>query len=347
MANRAIGIDFGHAHIKLVELRRRGRQAQLVRAVLLPVPPGALRQGAIAEPSALSEALAEVYPAVRMQPAAVVAGITGPQVTIRTLVMETDPAESLELAVKQELGAMLRLEPPEMEDLILDYHLLAGSSATQQEVAAVGISRHTVMAYVRLLREARLAPHVLDVEALALPRALPLEGRACYLEIGAEYTQVLVTSDGEYVLHRLIPAGMSRLTAAVATAYNVSPAEASVLRLRTHIDKLVLEAPGDRTGLQGILQEISGGLLQTLEFWRARQRASSIGELLPTALLCGGGAMQPGMAQLLSEELGLPVEAAHPLGSLPGATGLHPTALSLEPLFAGALGLALRGVEEL
>lgn len=347
MGGTAIGIDFGHAHIKLVELHRRRRQVQLKRATLIPIPQGALRKGAVAQPDVLEEALAGASPGLRLDRAVVVAGITGPQLGIRAISLEVDPEEDVELAMRQELAATMRLEPAEMEEYCFDYHLLPSSRAARHELVAVAVKYEVVAAFTGLLREVRLAAHALDVEAFALPRALPLDGPACYIEIGADYTQILVTSGGQYLVYRLIPVGMGRLTAAVSAAYDLSPAGANALRARTHIDKLVVEAPGDRTNLQRILQEIAGGLLQTLEFLRARQRVSDISELLSSALLCGGGAVQPGMTQLLSEELGLPVEVGHPLSVLPGAADLPNTTLAIEPIFAGAVGLALRGVEAL
>ena len=346
MARTAIGIDFGHAHIALVELRR-GRQLQIRRASLLPVPQNAVREGQIADRTVLAEMLNEVVPTVRVNRAAVVAGISGPKLTMRTLrITETDPDE-FRIAVRQEFAAVMHMSPEVLEQYVIDYHVLPSDESDSYKVLAVGILRDTVTEYSRLLRRVRLPLHVLDVEAFALPRATPVDGPACHIEIGAEYTQILVTLHGEYSVYRIIPAGMNRLTSAIATAYDISHAEAMVLQGSKHIDNIIAEAPGDRSSLRYALQEIAGGLMQTLEFFRAKQQASSVSELLNSAFLCGGGALQKGMTQLLQEELGLRVEIMHPFSHMAGSTDLPTATLDMEPLFAGAVGLAKRGIEEL
>lgn len=358
MANTAIGVDFGHSHIKLVEVRRRGRQTVIQRAALLPISQGILHNGAIngaagsaahgvsVEESLLAAALAEINPGLRIDRAVVAAGITGSSVIVRNITLTDVSDADLRPAVLQEMATLLRLTPDTMEEHVFDYHVLPGVDPDRREVVVVGLERQVMLSYVHLLRQARLAPHILDMAAFALPYALPAPGRICYIDIGAENTQVYITSDSEYLLFRLVPTGMSQLNKAIADAYRITPADALTLQKRVHIDTLLTEAPGDRTPLRHVIEEITGGVMQTFEFLRARQRASSITELLPAALLSGGGALQNGMCQLLSEETGLNIEIARPFAGRPGAEALPPDVTALEPLFAGALGLALRGAEQ-
>lgn len=348
MARSAIGVDFGHSHVKLVELKRSGRHVQLKRASLLPLPEGTLRAGEVTNEKALADALSDLIPGMRMERAAVVAGCTGPAVAVRAMTLQVDPNEELEMAVYQELAALLRLEPERMEAYYFDYHTLPSDGGTDtHEVVAVGVERKVVEGYLRPLRTARLDAHVLDVAAFALPRIQAFPGQVCYVDIGAEYTEVMVTADQEYVVFRRILSGMNHLISAVAVGYQISQPEAQQLCEQTHIDELITKAPGDRTHLQRVLQEMAGGVVQTLEFLRVRQRAYSINEVLSTTWLCGGGALQPGMAQMLREELGMQVEVMRPLSSLFGAESLAAATVEMEPLFAGAVGLAMRGVEDL
>ncbi len=347
MANHAIGIDFGHSHIKLVEVQRRSRQIVVQRASLIPMPLGAITGGLLVDTELLSDVLIEANPKVmRVNRVAVVAGITGAQVIIRNLSITDAQQNDLTPSVLQEVTQLLRLNPEEVESYYFDYHLLPGDSPERQDVVVVGMKRQEVDKYTRLLQKVRLAPHILGVEAFALPYAIPLIGRACYIEIGAEYTQIYITSDNEYLLYRLVPVGTNRLDAAVATAYGLASGAAQVLRRSKHIDALMTEAAVSRTALQRVIEELVAGIIQTFEFLRARQRASSITELLHTVMLCGGGALQPGIDQLLSEETGLPITVAKPLSGRPGADRLGEDILALEPMFTGALGLALQGVDE-
>jgi type IV pilus assembly protein PilM len=347
MSNHAIGIDFGHSHIKIVEVQRRLRQIVLQRASLIPVPQGAMTGGLLVDADVLSEVLAEANPKhMRLNRVAVVAGITGTQVLIRNLSINEALKSDLTPLVIQEMTQLMRMNPEEIESYIFDYHLLPGDTPEKQDVVVVGMKRQEVDKFTRLLQKVRMAPHILGVEAFALPYAMPLIGRACYIEIGAEYTQIYVTSDSEYLLYRLVPVGTNRMDTAVAAAYGLSSGAAQELRRSKHIDSLMTEAVASRTALQRVVEELIAGIIQTFEFLRARQRASSITELLHSVMLCGGGALQPGLDQLLSEETGLPITLAKPLSGRPGADQLGEDILAMEPMFAGALGLALQGVDE-
>jgi len=346
MANSAIGIDLGHSCIKLIEVRRRGRQVHIKRAMLLPLPPGAMADGVIMQPEAFFEVLDGVAPAMRMERTMVVAGIIGQNVSVRTgSVPDAPPAEMYPLVVR-EFCTSLRLQPEEEEHYYIDYLPLPTGSSAEKELLIAGIKRENAIAYADVLRSMHLAPHILDIQAFALPRSLPVEGRACYIDIGADHTQILITTDGHYHLYRLLPIGMRRLQEEVAKAYSISNEEALLMQQEQHIDLLMIEAPGQRGPIQAVVDEMVGGIIQTLEFVRARQRAVSVGELLSAVLLTGGGAMQKGMDILLSEEIGIQVSVAHPFLNYSGTEQLSVDILRVEPLFAGALGLAQRGLDE-
>ena len=345
MARVAIGLDLGHSAIKLVELRR-GKQPQVKRAMLLPIPAGVISGGVILKPDVVIEALSGVAPVLRMDRAMVVAGIAGTQVHVRPVQVRDASTAELYPAVMQEFAAALRLQPEDEDTYYLDYALLPSTAATERDVLTVGLRRSDAATYADVLREAHMPAHVLDVQAFALPRIRPQDGRVCYIDIGTEQTQVLVVANGEYELYRLLPVGMRRLRSEVARAYDINEDEAIELQQEKHIDMLLIQAPGQRTPMQAVVDEIVGGIIQTLEFMRARQRAVSVGELLPHAYLSGCGALQKGMDILLSEEIGINVSIAEVFTYCQGVDNLPLEVRAAEPLFAGALGLALRGLDE-
>lgn len=345
MARVSIGIDFGHSAIKLVELRQ-GKLPQLKRAMLLPVPPGVISGGVIIKPDVVTEMLSGVSPVLRMDRAMVVAGIAGAQVHVRPVQVPDAPPAELYPLVMQEFSAALRLRPEDEDFYYIDYTMLPSGTATQRDVLTVGLRRNDAITFADVLREAHMPAHVLDIQAFALPRIQPQEGRVCYIDIGTEQIQVLVVSNGEYELYRLLPVGMRRLRAEVAIAYDINEEAAQALQQETHIDMLLIQAPGLRTPLQAVMDEMVGGIIQTLEFLRARQRAVSVGELLPHAYLSGCGALQKGMDILLSEEIGINVSIAEVFARCQGVDNLPQDVRAAEPLFAGALGLALRGLDE-
>ncbi|HHW08740.1 MAG TPA: pilus assembly protein PilM [Firmicutes bacterium] len=345
MANQAVGIDFGHAGIKLVEVRR-GRQPIIKRAVYIPVPPGAISRGVIQQPQVLEELLDNFAPAMRLDRVMVVAGAAGAQINVLPVRIPSAEEADLHPLIMHEFTSALHIQPEKAELYHIDYLELPSGSPSEHELLVVGMQKLHLGVYAEVLRNSRLPAYVFEVQAFALPRSQPREGLACYLDIGAEYTQVLVVDSGTFVLYRLLPIGMRRWCETVARVYQVSDEAVERLQREKHIDQLMLEAPGERSQLQKVIEDLLGGIIQTLEFLRARHRVVSIGDLITTIFLSGGGTMQKGMDILLSEEIGIPVVISQPFSFCLGSEKLPPEILDIAPLFTGAMGMALRGLSE-
>ena len=86
-----------------------------------------------------------------------------------------------------------------------------------------------------------------------------------------------------------------------------------------------------------------GGILQTLDFLRAEERASTIGEVIDGVMLLGGTSHLRGLDTMLSQELSVPVTVANPFIEQNLGDGVS---LPIDhAAYGSALGLALRGLE--
>jgi type IV pilus assembly protein PilM len=87
-----------------------------------------------------------------------------------------------------------------------------------------------------------------------------------------------------------------------------------------------------------ILGELVTELRRSIEYYRSQS-----GVAVERMLICGGTAKLPGLAQFLSDQLGLAVEVADPMRNVTVIAKTDATYLSeVSPVFPVSLGLAVR-----
>lgn len=348
MAQVAVGIDLGHSEVKIVQLRRRRRSHRVERLLRVPVPTGAIAQGRIERREELREALRQALGGARKDQIHSVVAMKSPEFLVRTVSLPPMPAGELREAARWEVIDLLQVPRDQADDILVDCEVLEQPQGPGDvRVGVVATRRAVVREVVQLSRELRLPPEVLEVNAFALHRAAPRPGRTCYLDIGATFTEVYVTAEGRYELYRLLPLGLERITAAVAEALGVGREQAETMRRSEELGTLLERTGGGQAVLRTTVQMLLDALAQTLEYVRIQQHREMAGaeESVDSIVLAGGGALQGGMAALLGDELGCPVEAVDPFRGLElGPAAEEPIAQGLGPLYAPALGLALRGV---
>lgn len=342
-----MGIDLGHAEVKLVELRRRRRAQRVERAVRIPVPAQAIASGRIEARDRLRDALRPALRGLRLERLHCVVGMKSPEFLVRTVNLPPMPIQEMREAARWEIIELLQVPAEQAGDVLVDCEVLdqpAGSA--QARVGVVATRRAVVSEVVQLLKELRLPPEVLEVNAFAVHRAAERPGRVCYLDLGAAYTEVYVTAGGRYEFYRLLPFGADRLTGAVAETFGL-PREQAEATKRTEDLVALMERSTGHPALRTAVQTLLGALAQTLEYVRLQNREADQ-PAVESIILAGGGALQRGLATLLKEELGYPVELAEPFGGLElDGEAEQAVGEGLGPLFAAAVGLARRGVEGL
>lgn len=350
MAKTAIGVDFGHAYVKIAELVRvRGKLAAR-KLVSLPVPAGALSRGRIVDYPVLLDALNEPVHRLGLRGRNVVLGLTSPDVLIRNFTLPPMPEGELRDTIRWELLTSSQFGGQE-EDLTFDYSLANSAKGSEQEILVVATKRSLVEEYYRLLVEMGLPPRVVDLHAFSLPQVSEKTGRICFVDIGFAYTEVYFLKNGEYGLFRLIPIGGSRLIETMARGgITGEVAEAQLNRFsfrRSDFGNPALSV------VLPVVQDLFEQLHQTLEFLRAQARVHSVREAVDEIVLSGGVARLDGLAELMSEELGCPVSYLDPGQAIevdakllakefPGSASKQDSSFWTE--FAGCLGLAKRGL---
>lgn len=349
MAKTAIGVDFGHAYVKIAELVRVRGKIAARKLASLPIPDGSVNRGRIVDDSAVVNALQEPVQRLGLRSCNVVLGITSPDVLVRQLTLPPMSKKELRETIRWELLTSSQFSGQE-EDLTFDYSVLNSSDGSRQEIVVVAARRSLVEEYYRLLKKVGLAPRIVDLNVFALPHVWDKPGNICFVDIGVSFTEVLFVKTGEYGLFRLIAFGGRRLENKMSGGWEQAATGLGDLSLGSRAPT-ALELSAVHTDLHALLDQLH----QTLEFLRAQARVHSIRDAVDEVVLSGGVARLDGLAEFLSAGLGCPVSYLDPcqhikvdaraLAGFPLAGLGDRTAPLVE--FAGSLGLARRGLAEL
>src|SRR5918992_6270743 len=109
MAERVLGLDVGTSAVRVVEVacdrpggrgRPSGRPPVVTRVGEVPLPPGAVRDGEVADPAAVGAAIAELWRQTGLRSRDVRVGLTGARVVVRVIDMPAMPDEDMAGAVR-------------------------------------------------------------------------------------------------------------------------------------------------------------------------------------------------------------------------------------------------------
>jgi type IV pilus assembly protein PilM len=233
--------------------------------------------------------------------------------------------------------------PFDMENVQLDFQVLDPlDSGLQMNVLLVAAKREVVDQKVSLLRDAGLAPQVVDVDSFALHNAFEynypdaMSGIVALVNVGHEISTVNVLQDGTLVLTRDVPFGSRRLREDLRRLHGLSTEEAEAVlqgqseRVREFRD-LISEG----------CEELAIGVERAVAFLSL---SDSGGAGLGRVYLSGGGARIPGLQDVVAARIRARTEVASPLNRLrirPGVATLFPVD-EIAPMLMLSVGLALR-----
>ncbi|HEV7805311.1 MAG TPA: pilus assembly protein PilM [Solirubrobacteraceae bacterium] len=315
-SSATVALDIGPDAIVVLQSSGTER-ARVRRAIVHPLPVGLVVDGEVVNAEALAVELRQLF-AEHKLPHDVRVGLAHPRLMVRMVELPGSlSGRELDGAVRHLAGDLL---PVGLDQLVVDFRRVgkapAGSGPPQQRVLMAAARVDGIDRFVQALSSAHLKAERIQLSGLAMLAALqhpPLAGQAIlYVQTGA-LTNVVIAEDGEPLLVRAASAGSESIAAGLAERTQITHEEA-----RAHIAALgVRPAPRHgppaaisdeleaavslqvREGLRRVIAEIQS----SRGFYSARPDARTIGGVV----LTGAMTTWPGVAELLREELNLPV----------------------------------------
>jgi type IV pilus assembly protein PilM len=315
-SSSTVALDIGPDAIVVLQSSGTER-ARVRRAIVHPLPVGLVVDGEVVNADELAVQLRQLF-AEHKLPHDVRVGLAHPRLMVRMVELPASLAgRDLDAAVRHLAGDLL---PVGLDQLVVDYRRVGqGPSAggpPQQRVLMAAVRVDGIDRLTQALSGAHLKAERIQLSGLAMLAALehpPLAGQAIlYVQAGA-LTNVVIAEDGEPLLVRAASAGSESIAAGLAERAGITHEEA-----RAHIAALgVMPSPHHgapasvseeleaavslqvREGLRRVVAEIQS----SRGFYSARPDARTIGGVV----LTGAMTTWPGVAELLREELNLPV----------------------------------------
>jgi type IV pilus assembly protein PilM len=239
--------------------------------------------------------------------------------------------------------------PLDPEHVVYDFELIVDEDEGEdaQHTAVVGLGRkRDIRRFLDHLEDSGVNPAVLGVPELMLrylsDAALPRSETDAIVDIGHQFTRVIVLEDGEAVLAHSVEVGGWTVTRRIAQKFDISLEQAeSYKRNRATV------APADRLqdreeealseAVRAALRPLVRDLRRNFQSLYANQRIQ-----LDAIYLCGGSSQIDHLEEYLDEQFGVPVDP------LPLESAVNYQLLEGEgaPESALALACALQPVED-
>lgn len=344
-ARSLVGLNISSSAVKMVELSGgRGGEYQLECYAIEPLPEGAVVDGNISSHEGVSEAIARCWRRLDTSTKYVAMALPTAAVITKKIILPAGLRESaMEVQVESEANQYI---PFTLEEVNLDFQIVGPTQTDPDEVEVlIAASRKEgVEDRVACAEAAKLKPVVMDVESYAALAAFELvrdqfsgntsERIFALVDIGANAMKVTVMRGDQQIYNREQAFGGNQLTQDIVRAYGMSYEEAEALK-RTGPMPDNYEAEILRPFLDNLALEIS----RAMQFFFTSTQYSEVDHIV----LMGGGALLPGVAQVVAERTQIDSLMANPFAKMTMSQRVRPKQLLQDaPSLMVACGLALR-----
>lgn len=342
-----LGIDISSSSVKILEISGSGDELCVEGYGRQLLPVNALDGNVIKDVEAVANCIKKLITTSRLNCKQVALAVPDSAV-ISKVVQINDGLNDSEMEELVIIEADKYIPYP-IDEINLDFEILGHSAknSAMLDVLIVASRAENVNSRVEAITRAGLEARIVDVESYAVERAaqqlsqeLPAGGRdkiVAIIDIGANYTHLFVLHGMRLIFSREEKFGGRQLVEAIAEHYNISTDEALLQKDESKLppgyEAEVLEPFKDMVLLQ---------IKRTLQFFYSTSQHGFVDHIL----LAGGLARQPGLANLIQEQLGVSTTVANPLLHMAFGNRVNVEALNNDaPALMAACGLALRHLE--
>ena len=317
MAKQCIGLDIGSSSIKLVQVKASRKAYSLQNFGIEPLPPGAIIDGAIADPNAVAESIRNLVKRIHLRGKDVAVAVSGNSVIIRRLqipAMEGAAlAEQMEWEVKQNV-------PFSRNEVIVDWEVLVPKTPEgQMEVVLVAAKREIVEQYVEAVKSAGLNPTIVDTDAFAMQNAveeatgLANDETVAVINVGAHFSTIVIVGNGNPVFHRNLAAGGDTFTEAIRHRLAIGIDGAEAYKVGGGVGGAAEVVPQEvHRVLAQVSEQVSSEFQRTIDFYLG----DAVGANLARVYLTGGSALVPQLPKAIQDRARVPVVILDPFAKI-------------------------------
>lgn len=343
----AVGLDIGSHSIKVVQLTGSSKALTLSSYAVQELSPGTIVDGEVVNREHLIDTVHDVVrqAGIKSNNKNVHSAVSGRSVIVRRIPMEKMSEQDARQAIQWEAEQHI---PFRIDEVSLDFKIINPEiSPGQMEVLLVAAKKEVVDLHRGILQGAGLKPATVELEQFSLQRAYQHaykpEGDECVtiLNIGAEVTNMIVIRNGLPSFNRDLSIGGSRFVEALQRSLGLEY-EIALGVLKGNVPDGI-SSDEVHTAIGRVIEELSTSIRRSFITYQASGENTRIDKMY----ISGGCSLMPGLATILSEQHGLPVEHFQPFRNItiPEDVISDSELDSIGAVLAVSTGLALRGYE--
>jgi type IV pilus assembly protein PilM len=307
----AIGLDIGATSIRAAILApgtHEGRPSVTVHGIgHLELPEGTVVNGVVTDKNTVTSALKQLWQLNKFECRNVILGITNQQIVVCDMSVPNLSAEQQKKALPFQAREIVALP---MDQVLLNFVQL-GEVDEQTDMLhglLVATPRQPVLAAVEAVEKAGLKVARVDLSTFAALRSIAHEQLSveAVIDLGAHLTNIIIHNQGIPKVVRTVPRGGRELTERLVDGMSLVWADA--------------ERAKCEVGLTGGHQEICSSLTDGIRPLLAEIRSSihyfsstNNGAQIERISLTGGASGLPGLAEVLSSQIGVPTRVVTPM----------------------------------
>jgi type IV pilus assembly protein PilM len=336
-----ITIDIGSSGIKMLEVVHVGKVPTVVNFGYAPFITDVFSGNAITKVEVVGEILSTLIENKGGTDKRVATAVPGPGVFTKKI--KVQKVSSKELAGNITLEAS-NIIPHSIDAVKLDYHIIGESGKNTLDVLVAAVKSEVIESYIESLARAGLETALVDVDHFALHNACELaypeykKETVAVINVGARYTSIGISAQGESLFTGDVPVGGKSFTEAIVSGLGVTSEVAEAIKKGRGGDPaLALKALEIISShLESVTQEIAR---QLTFFWNA----SGANDAISRVVVFGGGALVPNFIEELEKRVGVTCERGDSLKGFSVSAEMAQDKLrDLKPLLGVCAGMALR-----
>lgn len=339
-----IGIDITSSAVKLLEIHPQGNRLKVASYGVAPLEGGAVSDRRIKDYKSVARSIKRVIDRTHPTTLRTAVAVPSTAVITRTLSLPRNlDDEEMEAQVLLEADQHI---PYPLNEVAIDFERQPplNPDDDNQPVLLVACRRETTEQLDHVLEEAGLKPVVIDVENLAIERAMRLitqqlpnqqDGQiVAVADLGATTTTLNILCDGEIIYSRDQMFGGKQLTDEIQRHYGLSREEAGFAKKRGDL-------PSDYAA--EILEPFKTAAIHQIERQLQLFYSSSSYHDIDYLVLAGGSSAIEGLTEIAQQQIGSPTILANPFAKMLLGERVNAMALAQDaPAMLSACGLAMR-----
>ncbi len=340
-----LGLDISTTAIKLVELSDAGKgMLRVERYVIEPLPKDAVMDGNIANLDQVADTLRSAWKNLGSRIKNVALALPSSAViTKKILAPASLTGLDLENQVETEANQVI---PFSLDEVNLDFQVLGPSPGSPDDVQILlaAARKEKVEDRVAAVQAAGLKAMIMDVESYATQTAyeqiahlMPSGGAGitvAIIDVGAQNMHINILHNNDSVYLREHGFGGSQLNNEIARRYGMSSEEAENAKR-----KGTLPESYDVEVLQPYSETLAMEIGRALQLFTTSTQYRKVDQIL----LAGGGAMIPGIDEVVAQRTGTATMVVNPFANMAVGAKIRPQALTADaPSLFVACGLAMR-----